>query len=169
MKTQNKTKYTTKLTAGLFGAVLSLLLAGAGHAQTYQYYDIEGNWNLQYTLEDVTSNWAFDVTSETFNISSGTASFIALDSVDSLFYGSVTGSTVQWSDPNGGWGGLNFSGNISPDDTMSGGLSSPIWNGPFSTLSGEATLLSVPEPSSWVLGLIALGILFSLRPRTLRA
>jgi hypothetical protein len=169
MKTKYNTPYITKLTVGFFCGVLSLLLAGSGRAQTLQYWDIDGYWNLQYTLDDVTSNWPFQVTSESFSMSSNTATFTALDSVDSLFTGSVSGSSIQWSDPNGGWGGLSFAGTISGDGTTSGGVTSPVWNGFYSTISGQAELLSVPEPSSSALGLMAIGILFCLRPRALRA
>ncbi|MGD0812781.1 MAG: PEP-CTERM sorting domain-containing protein [Verrucomicrobiota bacterium] len=137
--------------------VITSAFIDSAHAQSV-LWNVEGNWNLAYYVQDGLNNLPMTITSEDFN----TGSFTGNDVYGNQIAGTVTGSGIQFDDI---WW-LSFNGSIATDGTMSGYLADNnghgIWSGSFWTIAGQAAL-EVPEPSSLAIIGIGLACIANLR------
>lgn len=122
----------------------------ASHAQPS--WDIVGNWNINYVVENGTGSLSFTVTNENLQ----TGAFGAWDPAhNQSFSGTVSGSNINFSDyqtDNNGFGPflnvLSIEGSIATNGTLSGPMDQDNggtdWHGSFWTVSGQAMLYAGP-------------------------
>ena len=150
---------TRTLQLAIVGA--GLVLAAQSNAAIATQWDIVGNWNIEYGVEDGIGALSFTVLSE--DIPTGT--FSAWDNNhNQAFSGILSGSDINFTDyqiDNNGFGPfsnvLSIEGSIDANGTMSGPMDQANggtdWTGSFFTLSGDATFVAAPEPATY--GIIA--------------
>ena len=116
-------------------------------------WDIVGNWDIGYVVEDDTSSFSFTVLSE--DAQHGT--FSAWDNIyNQPFSGTLSGSSINFTDyqtVNNGFGPFlnvfSIEGSTGEDGTMSGPMDQANggtdWTGFFWTISGNAVLYASPS------------------------
>ena len=139
----------------------SLVLAARSNAAFATQWDIVGNWDIGYGVEDGTGTFSFAVLSE----DPQTGTFSAWDNnYNQAFSGSLSGSSINFTDDqtvNNGFGPFlnvfSIEGSINASGTMSGPMDQynggTDWTGSFWTISGDANAISAPEPTAY--GIIA--------------
>lgn len=142
-------------------AIFALSSLQPAKAALATQWNIVGNWDIGYVVEDDTGSFSFTVLSEDLQ----TGAFSAWDNNNNqAFSGTLSGSSINFTDYqtiDNGWGPFSnvfsIEGSIGSDGTMSGPMDQANggtdWTGSFWTISGDADLVPAPEPS--IYGIIA--------------
>jgi hypothetical protein len=124
-----------------FSVLLGLLVLSVGaHAAPLQW-NVEGSWTIGYEIQD--GNYNMQLTISTENFITGT--FIGTDGQNNSIAGTVSSSSISFTDPSipGGYTSASFSGTVASDGTISGAMqgnnTGGTWTGFFYTVTGAAT------------------------------